>query len=200
MCNLYRMSKSAAEVAGLFNVNSASAGANTPELHYPGHPGLVVADGKLRPMHWGFPLTLKGKHGQPLKPKPVNNARTDKLSGPFWRSSFENRRCLIPVSAYAEAEGPKGAKTRTWFHLPDADLFACAGIWRASVEWGDSYSMIITDANEQATPTHDRMPVIVTQQDWPAYLSGSPREAFTLCRPWPGEMVIERTDQPWVAK
>ena len=30
-------------------------------------------------MTWGFPLVLKGKNGQPLKPKPVNNARTDKL-------------------------------------------------------------------------------------------------------------------------
>ena len=84
---------------------------------YPGYPGLVVANGELRSMTWGFPLVLKGKNGQPLKPKPVNNARADKLDGFMWRYSFQERRCLIPVSAFAEAEGEKGAKTRTWFSL-----------------------------------------------------------------------------------
>jgi hypothetical protein len=66
-------------------------------------------------MTWGFPLLLKGKSGQPLKPKPVNNAREDKLGTAFWRASFERRRCLIPVTAWAEAEGAKGAMTRTWY-------------------------------------------------------------------------------------
>jgi len=79
---------------------------------YPGCSGLVVAHGELRSMVWCFPLTLKGKNGQPLKPKPVNNARTDKLDGFMWRSSFEKRRCLIPVSAFAEAQGEKKAPRR----------------------------------------------------------------------------------------
>jgi len=31
-------------------------------------------------MVWSFPLVLKSKRtGEPLKPKPVNNTRTDKL-------------------------------------------------------------------------------------------------------------------------
>ena len=60
---------------------------------YPGYSGLVVVKGQagggkpteLRSMTWGFPLVLvakqnrrsrdNGKNGQPLKPKPVNNAR-----------------------------------------------------------------------------------------------------------------------------
>jgi hypothetical protein len=68
-------------------------------------------------MIWGFPLQLKGKHGQPLKPKPVNNTRADKLGSNFWYNSFEQRRCLIPLTAWAEAEGPTRAKTRTWLSL-----------------------------------------------------------------------------------
>ncbi len=200
MCNLYRLSATRTEVSKLFGVEAIGDTGNAPELVYPGHPAMVVADGAVRQMHWGFPLTLKGKSGQPLKPKPVNNARTDKLSGPFWRASFEKRRCLIPVSAYAEAEGPKGSKTRTWFHLPGRTLFACAGIWRPSEEWGDCFSMVISDANEQAAPIHDRMPVIVGRQDWQTYLTGSARDAFKLCQPWQGEMTIERTEQPWVAR
>ena len=72
----------------------------------------------------------------PLKPKPVNNTRADKLETFFWRYSFEERRCLIPLEAFAEAEGQRGQMTRTWITLPDRDLFAVAGIWRESEQWG----------------------------------------------------------------
>jgi len=82
MCNLYRMSKSAAEVARLFGVELMQ-GSNAGEQVYPGYPGWVVGLNHMKTMHWGFPLTLKGKSGQPLKPKPVNNTRSDKLSSPF---------------------------------------------------------------------------------------------------------------------
>ncbi len=73
---------------------------------------------------------LKGKNGQPLKPRPINNARADKLDGFMWRYLFRERRCLIPVSALAEAEGEKGGKTRIWFALPGEKVFAVAGLWR----------------------------------------------------------------------
>ena len=103
MCNLYRMTKNTDEVAKWFDMVASLGGANFGEEVYPGYPGLVAADGQIQQMTWGFPLVMKGKNGQPLKPKPVNNARTDKLDSFFWRYSFLERRCLIPVSAWAEA-------------------------------------------------------------------------------------------------
>lgn len=57
----------------------------------------------LNYFYWGFPLSLKGKSGQPLKPKPVNNARTAKLDSFMWKYSFQERRCLIPVIEFCEA-------------------------------------------------------------------------------------------------
>jgi putative SOS response-associated peptidase YedK len=42
------------------------------------------------------------------------------------------------VESFAEAEGPKGAKTRTWISLPDQDVFAVAGIRRWSEKWRGS--------------------------------------------------------------
>ena len=104
MCNLYRMTKGTAEVAKLFDAD-APVGLNVAVELYPGYPGLVIAEGQVRAMTWGFPLALKGKQGQKLKPKPVTNAREDKLTTPFWRDSFVQRRCLVPVSHWAEAEG-----------------------------------------------------------------------------------------------
>lgn len=198
MCNLYRMTKGKDEVARWFEAVETLGGANFGEEVYPGYPGLVVADGEIKQMSWGFPLVLKGKSGQKLKPKPVNNARTDKLDSFFWRYSFEQRRCLIPVSAWAEAQGPKGAMTRTWLSLPGAEMFACAGVWRDSDEFGLCYSMVMTDsAGSAGEGIHSRMPVLLRQEDYTSWVSGSPDEAKALCQPWTGDIRIDRTDQPW---
>ncbi|MFC0204745.1 SOS response-associated peptidase family protein [Novosphingobium soli] len=71
MCNLYLLRTKDAEIAQFFGA-AHMPGANYAEEVYPGYPGLVVADGTIRPMTWGFPLVLKSKKtGQPLKPKPA---------------------------------------------------------------------------------------------------------------------------------
>ena len=199
MCNLYRMTRNVDEVAGWFDAIDAAGGANYDEEVYPGYPGLVAVEGHVRSMVWGFPLVMKGRSGQPLKPKPVNNARTDKLDSFFWRHSFEERRCLIPITAWAEAQGPKGAKTRTWLSLPDAPLFAAAGVWRTSEEWGACYSMVMTDsAGSAAEDVHTRMPVLLAREDHECWTQGSPEDAKALCRAWPDDITIERTDESWV--
>ena len=199
MCNLYRMTKTVDEVARLFGAIADPPG-NAGDTVYPGYPGYVVAEGRVRQMTWGFPLTLKGKNGQMLKPKPVNNARTDKLDSFMWRYSFQERRCLIPVSSFCEAEGEKGAKTRTWFSLPGVDLFAVAGIWRDSAEWGPAYSMVMTDACAHVQGVHDRMPVILTRNRWADWLNGPPDTAGLLCRPFEADMRVERTTERWAAR
>ncbi|WP_225009725.1 SOS response-associated peptidase [Novosphingobium percolationis] len=196
MCNLYKMRANVAEVANLFNAR-AHEGVNFGDEVYPGYPGLVVAQGEVRTMTWGFPLQLTGKQGQKLKPKPVNNAREDKLSTAFWRDSFAKRRCLIPVSAWAEAEGPKGSMTRTWYSITGAELFAVAGIWRPTQEWGDAYSMVMVDGCPQMADVHDRMPVVLTPQDWSTWLTAEPEAAFALCQTCPQPLEVDRTDEPW---
>ena len=204
MCNLYRLTKPSHEVAHLFDAALGPVGNAGMGEVYPGYPGLVVANGELRSMVWGFPLVLKGKSGQPLKPRPVNNARADKLDGFMWRYSFRERRCLIPVSAFAEAEGEKGAKTRTWFSLPssgrDQEVFAVAGLWRDSPEWGPAYTMVMTEACQHVASVHDRMPVILKCEDWADWLDGPPDAAGLLCRPYSEPMGIDRTPDPWVRR
>jgi len=193
------MTKSHAEVARLFNASVGSIGNAVDEV-YPGYPGLVVASGVLRSMTWGFPLVLKGKQGQPLKPKPVNNTRADKLDSFVWRYSFRERRCLIPVTAFAEAEGERGRMTRTWFTLPDQDVFAVAGIWRDTPEWGPAYSMVMTEACVHVADVHDRMPVILRPNEWNDWIDGPPEAAERLCHPFPDLIVCERTEDPWVRR
>jgi putative SOS response-associated peptidase YedK len=199
MCNLYRLSKGPAEIAKLFAAQADPPG-NAGEMIYPGYPGLVVAEGRVRQMTWGFPLAMKSKSGQRLKPKPVNNARTDKLDGGFWRPSFQARRCLIPVTEFAEAEGERGSMTRTWFALPDHEVFAVAGIWRDTAEWGPAYSMVMTEACVHVQGVHDRMPVILQRETWTDWLHGPPDDVRLLCQPYPADMTVRRTADLWVKR
>ncbi len=196
MCNLYRLQTATADITQLFDV--ADAAGNAASSIYPGYSGLVVVDGTLRSMVWGFPLAQKSKRtGKPLKPRPVNNARTDKLDSFFWRSSFAERRCLIPLTAWAEAEGVSGSKTRTWMSLPDDDTFAVAGLWRSSGEWGQCYSMVMTDAEGPPAAVHNRMPVILRPEDYQQWQDGSPDEARSVCKAYDGVVAIDRTATPW---
>ena len=197
MCNLYRMTKGTAEVANLFKVEPDLA-ANYAQEVYPGYPGLVVADGAARAMNWGFPVVLKGKQGQPLKPKPVTNARDDKLLTSFWRDSFAKRRCLIPVTRWAEPRGAAGRMTRSWYALPDRDVIAVAGLWRRTAEWGDCYTMVMADSSPHMADVHDRMPVILEPGEWTQWTTGSLDDALALVRTMPGALIADHTQDRWV--
>jgi putative SOS response-associated peptidase YedK len=199
ICNLYRLRAANAEIAKVFGAEVPRE-ANFAEEVYPGYPGLVTVHDQARIMHWGFPVILTGRQGQKLRPKPVTNARDDKLHTPFWRSSFERRRCLIPVSQWAEPEGEERHMTRTWYALPGGEPFAVAGLWRPTDLWGKCYSMVMVPSCEQMAAVHDRMPVLLRQSDWAKWLDGSPHSAFELCRTWHGELAVERTDERWAAR
>ena len=60
-------------------------------------------------------------------------------------------------AAWAEAEGAKGAMTRTWYSLAGEEVFAVAGLWRPTEEWGQAYSMVMVDGCAQMADVHDRM-------------------------------------------
>lgn len=198
MCNLYRLRSSVQEIVATFRTAEAG-GLNFAEEIYPGYSGLVVEQGCLRSMAWGFPRPMTGRQGQPLKPKAVTNARADKLATWFWRDSFARRRCLIPVSAWAEPQGEERRMTRTWYGLPDQELFAVGGLWRHSVEWGAVYAMVMVDSSPQMAAVHDRMPVILRRDDWPRWTEAAPAAAFALCRTWPGPLTVDATAVPWAA-
>lgn len=196
MCNLYRMTAGVAEIARMFAAPSVE-GLNVASEIFPGYPRLVVANGQVKQMTWGFPLSLTGKQGQKLKPKAVTNAREDKLHTAFWKDSFTKRRCLIPVTQWAEAEGEKGKMTRTWYAMPGDVAFAVAGLWRPTAEWGDAYSMVMVDSCGHMVEVHDRMPVLLPQTSWDQWTAGTPEDAFSLCKTWSGELLVEKTQDRW---
>jgi putative SOS response-associated peptidase YedK len=101
------------------------------------------------------------------------------------------------MTAFAEAEGPKGSMTRTWLSVPGEDVFACAGIWRDSDEWGLVYSMIMVDASETMQGIHDRMPAILRPETYGEWLTSGTEDALAMCRPYDGELDLDRTGEAW---
>lgn len=203
MCNLYKLeTKSQLDLFGR-NIQDLVGNA-PPEDVYPGGQGIVFkSSGELRTMTWGFPLKQTSKKtGKPIKPKAVNNARSDKLLTPFWKGAFTKteQRCLIPVTAFAEAVGEVGKMTRTWLSVEDEPVFACAGIWRDSDEWGQVYSMVMTDARSDMLEIHDRMPVILKRAERLAWLEADADDALRLCIPYDQTLVVNHTEAPWVRR
>lgn len=203
MCNLYTVRKSAAEVAAHFGVEVPAA-FNTPEETLPGYPGMVVREAEgvriLQSMVWGFPRPMKSKKtGLPIKPKPVNNIAD--LTNFMWRGIAPKPawRCLIPLTGFAEAEGEKGAMTRTWFHVKDQPIVAWAGMWRMSDEWGPVYSGLMTEANAAIAPVHDRMPVLLQPDEHDRWLRGSLDDVMAFqARTFPPELIaMDRTTELW---
>lgn len=196
MCNLYSLTRMPWEILRLFRV-SPNRGVYFEPLPaiFPRTVAPVIRkadDGEreLVTMSWGFMLLQKG-----YAPRPVTNVRDDKiLTSPFWRGSFEERRCLVPASSYSEPDDKKPAGWH-WFALRDTEqprpLFAFPGIWRKykgpikkdgpNVEI-ETYSFMTTSPNElTATIMHDRMPVLLDGEEaFETWLSGKPEEAYGL--------------------
>jgi putative SOS response-associated peptidase YedK len=158
------------------------------------------ADGEreIVTMSWGFMRLEKGK-----SPRPITNARDDQVrTNPFWRDSFRQRRCLVPASSFCEPNGDVRPATWNWFAIKDGDdprpLFAFPGICRrykgpakkdGPVVELETYSFLTTTPNPLvATINHERMPVLLTQEEeFEAWLKGPPDEAFALLREYPAE-------------
>ena len=199
MCNL-RANGTARELTRqLFKVGDNRTAAFEPQSAiFPSTESPVVRladDGEreLVMQSWGFVLLMKG-----LAPKRVTNFRDDKLSSPFWRGSFEERRCLVPGTSFAEPKG-KGPATWHWFALSESrESFSFAGIWRTyrgpvrkdgENEDIEVCSIMTTKPNELVATIHPkRMPVmLVGEADQDQWLQGSTSEAHELVRSYPAD-------------
>jgi putative SOS response-associated peptidase YedK len=202
MCNLYRLDTPTNQIDDAFAA-MRPPGLNAGEVEvFPGARGTVIIEQEgarvVQAMTWGFPMKLKFmKEGS--KPRPVNNIAN--IDAYPWKliANRPERRCIIPLTAFAEAEGEKGRMTRTWFRLRDRPVFAWAGMWDDSKEWGAVYSGFMTNCNEMVAPVHDRMPVLLHEDEYDRWLHGSLDDvrAFQDRRFPPELMEMERTPELW---
>lgn len=104
--------------------------------------------------HWGFP----GFDGKKL----IFNARCESvLEKPLFRDSILHRRVVIPASWFYEWNPRKEKNT---FRRADMPVLYMAGFSRRYGE-REHFVILTTAANTSMEPVHDRMPLILEQDE-----------------------------------
>ena len=109
-------------------------------------------------MNWGFP---KYQHSGL-----IINARVETVQEKVsFRDSVMKRRCIIPARHYYEWDSSKNKVT---FYREDDSVIFMAGFYNRFTD-GDHFIILTTEANNSVKKIHDRMPVILEENeiyDW----------------------------------
>lgn len=137
------------------------------------------------------------------------NARAEgvKLS-PVFREPFKRSRCVIPANGFFEWQ--KGSSPKQPYYIYPAEsgeLFAFAGLWDRWIaptgQTVNSFTIITTQANAFMQPIHQRMPVILDDEDLPLWLDedrDATRDIGTLLKPAPDEIMAKHKVSTYVNK
>lgn len=116
-----------------------------------------------------------------------------------FRAAFKSKRCLVPASLFFEWRKGANPKEKQPFAigLRDGTPMSFAGLWEwwrdpVSSEEYETYTIITTGPNALMAQLHDRMPVILAPEDWPAWLGEvetTPEQRLALLRPYPADQM-----------
>lgn len=127
------------------------------------------------------------------------NARAETLAEkPSFRTAYRRRRCLILADGFYEWAARPGQKRKTpmYLRMASGEPFAFAGLWeRWHSPYGDevlSCTIVTTTPNELIRPLQNRMPVILPEAAYDAWLDPSeqhPEALAGLLQPYPAEQM-----------
>lgn len=110
---------------------------------------------------WGFP----GFHGKQL----IFNARSESvLEKRIFRESVEQRRAVVPAAWFYEWNKNK---EKNIFYREGQPVLYMAGFYNRYPD-GDRFVILTTGANDSMRPVHDRMPLILEQDEIHKWLTG----------------------------
>lgn len=137
-------------------------------------------------LRWG--LLPHWARGDPKKVRQPINARAETVAtNPYFRDAFARRRCLVPIDAFYEWQVTPEGKVPHAVARADGQVMVLAGLWEGwRGEGGEvvrSYAVVTTNAVDQLGHLHERMPVVVEREDWPAWLEEAPGDPAALMRP-----------------
>jgi putative SOS response-associated peptidase YedK len=102
--------------------------------------------------------------------KPVYNFRSE-------GREFASGRCLVIADGFYEftaPEDPKAKRKHKWlFTKKDEPWFCIAGLWRATAEVGEAYTLLTTEPCADVAPYHNRQIAVLSRSDWASWLDPS---------------------------
>jgi putative SOS response-associated peptidase YedK len=125
---------------------------------------------ELIPMRWGFSMP----RAPSFKPDHMHARGETVDSRPRFCDAFGERRGVLVVETFNEGERLPSGKTKQWVIRPgDRKPIAIAVIWEQWEGEGVSeccFIQVTMPANTLVSRITDRMPAILRQEDWPAWL------------------------------
>ncbi|ODN70952.1 SOS response-associated peptidase [Methylobrevis pamukkalensis] len=158
----------------------------------PTQPIAVVRFGRdgrhFHLMRWGL---IPGWVTDTAKFPLLINARSETaVEKPAFRNAMRHRRCLIPASGFYEWRRVGNEKQPFLIRPRDGSLLAFAGLFELYADAAgneiDTAAILTTSANRLMAPIHDRMPVVLAEKDFSAWLDtdrNEPRHVADLMRP-----------------
>jgi putative SOS response-associated peptidase YedK len=79
--------------------------------------------------------------------------------------------------------------------MPDAEPMVLGGLWerwrdKATREITRSFAIVTVPASDQLKPLHERMPLILEEKDWPAWLGETGADPAPLLRSYTRELRV----------
>jgi len=164
------------DIKGKYNIS------NSPPLFSPNYnvspstKALVVtknSPNKLILMKWGFELGWD-------KTKSLINVRSETaIEKPYFNKFLKETRCIIPVNGFYEwgqlKLETKKEKYPFFFYSKKQEFLSLGGLYTQK-EGKYSFAILTTKANSLMKPVHDRMPVIIKEEDTESWLSSKTKD------------------------
>jgi putative SOS response-associated peptidase YedK len=137
---------------------------------------VVRADGRggreLVPMKWGFvPHWAQDPNSGPT---PINARAETVAHKPPFDHAFREKRCLIPADGFFEWAKEGTRKVAHHFRLRGGGPMAFAGVWDVWRAEGRpplaTCAIITVAANDLVRPFHDRMPAVISPDNFDRWM------------------------------
>jgi putative SOS response-associated peptidase YedK len=123
------------------------------------------------------------------------NARAETVDKkPSFRDAFKKRRCLIVADGFYEWKREGNKKMPLYYYLKSGRPFGFAGLYETWItpdkKQINTCTIITTSANELIAPVHDRMPVILSNDQEKVWLGSNPSDVpalLSLLKPYPAD-------------
>jgi putative SOS response-associated peptidase YedK len=196
MCGRYRLTAKERWLSAYFNLDPEDVAWAARWNVAPTQEVATIRQDRKQPkrifalMRWGLvPYWAKDIS---IGNKAINAVSETAAEKPVFREAIRRRRCLIPADGFYEWKriGPKLKQTYN-IGLPDDQLFAFAGLWD---RWNnpegnpvETCTILTTQANALVADIHNRMPVILSPEDYDRWLDpgvSDPAQVADLLKPY----------------
>jgi putative SOS response-associated peptidase YedK len=187
MCGRFRLTRSQRQLEEHFEAEGEVE--VSPRYHIaPSQPVVVIrqdareAVRKLSNMRWGLIPSWAKDPGAGYK---TINARSETVATTAsFREPFKSQRCLVPADGFYEWKRDGKTKQPYGFEVNDGELFAFAGLWdrwtNPQGEMVESCTILTTTPNALLAEIHDRMPVILSPDNYDLWLDRGFREVASV--------------------